>query len=244
MTLKLYGALAAWWPLLSAPADYAPEATFVHEALQLACARSPHTLLELGSGGGNNASHLKAHYEMTLVDLSADMLAVSDALNPTCQHVLGDMRHVRLGRTFDAVFIHDAVMYLTTLDDLRLALTTAWVHCRPGGALLIAPDCTRETFEPATRHGGHDGVGRSLRYLEWSYDPDPTDTTFITDYAYVLREGAHSWVEFDRHVEGVFSQAEWLEALAAVGFRPKTIHDTFDRIIFIGLKPDDERPAA
>lgn len=27
-TLKLYGDLASWWPLLSAPADYAEEAAF------------------------------------------------------------------------------------------------------------------------------------------------------------------------------------------------------------------------
>ena len=34
------------------------------------------TLLELGSGGGNNASHLKARFECTLTDLSPDVLAL------------------------------------------------------------------------------------------------------------------------------------------------------------------------
>ena len=29
------------------------------------------------------------------------------------------MRSVRLGRTFDAVFVHDAIAYMTTEDDLR-----------------------------------------------------------------------------------------------------------------------------
>ena len=29
------------------------------------------------------------------------------------------MRNVRLGRTFDAVFVHDAIMYMTTEVDLR-----------------------------------------------------------------------------------------------------------------------------
>ncbi len=33
----------------------------------------------------------------------------SRELNPDCEHVLGDMRTLRLGRTFDAVFVHDAV---------------------------------------------------------------------------------------------------------------------------------------
>ena len=42
----------------------------------------PETLLELGSGGGNNASFLKMRFDMTLVDLSPGMLEVSRAALP------------------------------------------------------------------------------------------------------------------------------------------------------------------
>ena len=70
-TARLYTDLAAWWPLLSAPADYAEEAAFYRQLLDEAIAPPARTLLELGSGGGNNASHLKAHFDMTLVDRSA-----------------------------------------------------------------------------------------------------------------------------------------------------------------------------
>ena len=70
----------------------------------------PGTLLELGSGGGNNASHLKARFNCTLTDISPDMLALSRTLNPECEHLEGDMRTLRLGRTFDVVFIHDAIV--------------------------------------------------------------------------------------------------------------------------------------
>ena len=27
-----------------------------------------------------------------------------------------------------------------------------------------------------------------MRYLAWSWDPDPQDTTYTVDYAYLLRE--------------------------------------------------------
>src|SRR5687768_9071191 len=118
---KLYTDLAEWWPLLSAPADYAEEASFYQRQLLNACERVPRTLLELGSGGGNNASHLKARFAMTLVDPSAGMLEHSRRLNPECEHVQGDMRDVRLGREFDAVFVHDAVCYMTTEADVRAA---------------------------------------------------------------------------------------------------------------------------
>ncbi len=65
---KLYGDLASWFHLLTAPEDYAEEAEVYRQTLVEACAQPPRTLLELGSGGGNNACHLKAHFEMTLTD--------------------------------------------------------------------------------------------------------------------------------------------------------------------------------
>ena len=94
-------------------------------------------VLELGSGGGNNAVHLKADLDLTLVDLNAEMVAVSQRLNPECVHAVGDMRTVRLGRTFDAVFVHDAIDYMLTEDDLRAAMVTAFEHCRPGGVVVL-----------------------------------------------------------------------------------------------------------
>ena len=148
--MKLYDELAEWWPLFSAPADYAEEAAFFARVLNDACEPAPRTVLELGSGGGNNALYLKSKFEMTLVDLSPQMLAVSRALNPECEHREGDMRSVNLGRTFDAVFVHDAIAYMTNADDLGAAIRTAYRHCRAGGVALFVPDCVRETFVAET----------------------------------------------------------------------------------------------
>lgn len=244
----LYFDLASWWPVLSSPDDYAGEAAVYHRTLVDACRQPPVEVLELGSGGGNNASHLKAHFKLTLVDLSPQMLAISRALNPECEHVQGDMRAVRLGRQFDAVFVHDAVSYLTTEDDLRQAMVTAFVHCRPGGAALFCPDDTRESFHEYTDHGGHDatdGSGRGLRYVEWVYDPDPGDNEAIMDMAYLLREADGSvQAVHDRHVFGVFSRDTWLRLLAEVGFAPKLIIDDDEELwdsgggeLFVGIKP-------
>jgi SAM-dependent methyltransferase len=234
---KLYSELAAWWPLLSTPSEYAEEAAFFHQVLTEACQSPPRTLLELGSGGGNNASHLKAHFQMTLVDQSVEMLAVSRDLNPECEHLAGDMRMVRLERLFDAVFIHDAIMYMTTEADLRRALETAYVHCRVGGAALFVPDHVRETFAASTQHGGHDGEQRALRYLEWCYDPDERDTTFVVEFAYLLREGADRvWVEYDRHICGLFSRADWLRWLGEAEFEGRIVVDSYERELFVGVK--------
>ena len=214
----LYWDLADWFHLLTAPEEYAEEAAVYQDELSRAAASPPETLLELGSGGGNNAFHLKSRFRCTLTDLSPAMLEVSRRINPECEHVAGDMRSLRLGRVFDAVLVHDAVMYLTSEAELRQAMETAFVHCRPGGAALFAPDYVRETFAPRTDHGGHDGEGRSLRYLEWTWDPDPSDSTYFADFAYLLREGRELRAVSDRHVEGLFPRGTWKRLLEDVGF--------------------------
>jgi len=243
---KLYHELASWWPLLSAPEDYAEEAEFYRKEIVSACSTTPKTILELGCGGGNNASHLKKHFRMTLVDVSPAMLAVSRSLNPECEHLDGDMRAVRLERTFDAVFIHDAIMYMTSETDLQQAIETAFVHCKPGGAALFAPDHTRETFRPSTKHGGHDGNDRGLRYLEWSWDPDPHDSTYVVDFAYLLREPEDEVrCEYDRHICGIFGREDWIRIISEVGFLARTMPFEHSELepgsceVFLGIRPID-----
>ena len=219
----LYADLAPWFHLLTAPEDYAQGAEHAIALFTDAIGAPPGTILELGSGGGNNASHMKAYARLTLTDLSEEMLALSRTLNPECEHVQGDMRSLRLeGRMFDAVFVHDAVSYLTTERDLRAAFETAWVHVRPGGAVLFEPDHVRETYGDATDHGGHDGGPgdpRSLRYLQWRRDPDPDDTWYEDEFAYLLREGdGPARVAHDVHRLGLFPRATWAALLQDVGF--------------------------
>jgi SAM-dependent methyltransferase len=215
----MYSDLAPWFHLLTHPSDYTDEAEFVMRVVADVGDPDSQTLLELGSGGGNNASHLKTRFRCTLTDLSPDMLALSKTLNPECEHLEGDMRTLRLGREFDVVFVHDAISYLTTEDDLRAALQTAAIHARPGGVVILTPDATTEIFEPKTDHGGHDGEdGRSLRYLEWTHDASPGGTTYVTDFAIVARgPGDELRVVHDRHTLGLFPRATWERLIAEVG---------------------------
>jgi len=138
---------------------------------------------------------------------------------------------------------------MTTEQDLRSAMETAFAHCRPGGAALFAPDYTRETFRSTTQHGGHDGEVRSLRYLEWTWDPDTSDTTYTVDLAYLLRERSRLVrVEQDRHIRGLFGRADWLRLLTETGFQPRVMpleHSTLEAGacgVFVGCKPGTVRP--
>jgi len=239
---KLYTDLSSWFHLLSDPADYAEEAEFARGLLVEASGAPPVTLLELGSGGGNNASHLKAHFKIMLVDLSQGMLDLSRTINPECEHLQGDMKTIRLGRIFDTVLIHDAIMHMTSEADLRQAIETTFVHCKPGGAALFMPDLIRETFVSLTTHGGHDsttGDGRAIRYIEWTFDPDPTNTTYTIDFAYLLREKNEPVrVVHDTHVFGIFARDTWLRLLREAGFDPRAIADPWGREVFVCKKQE------
>ena len=118
------------------------------------------------------------------------------------------------------------------------ALRTAAVHCRPGGRVAVLPDFTREVFDPGTYHGGRDGAdGRGLRYLEWAWDPDASDHTYLVDYAFVLRTPDGSvTVEHDRHEDGLFARADWLRWFAEAEIPATCQADRFGRDVFVGIR--------
>jgi SAM-dependent methyltransferase len=237
---RFYSDLARWWPLISPVADYAGEAREYARVMRAALPDAQ-TVLELGSGGGHNAFHLKSTFTLTLTDLSPEMLAMSRAINPECEHVAGDMRTLDLGRTFDVVFVHDAIDYMTSETDLAAAVATAYRHARPGGVALFVPDDVRESFLPDSACGGSDGPGgEGVRYLEWSYDPDPADTMVTTEYAFLLR-GADGVIRthHETHHTGLFAQATWMRLLEQHGFRAAAVPEQTDearppRVMFVG----------
>lgn len=226
--MLLYSVLTSWYRLVDPVADHADEAASYRAGFERVLGSEPATLLELGAGAGHNAFFLKRRFQCTLLDLSPEMQALSRELNPDCEHVTGDMRSIRLGRTFDAVFVHDAVMYLTTEDDLAAVMETAFEHTAPGGAAIFAPDFVREAFREMTElMEGKEGE-RAMRCVAWTWDPDPSDTTYVVDYAYLLRERGTVRAVHDPHVEGLFPRATWIRLLSQVGFDVETIDRPFD----------------
>jgi len=236
--MKLYNELADWWPMMAPPAEFREEARFFARVLKESCKPPLRTVLDLGSGTGNNAFHLKSRFRMTLVDMSPRMLDVNRAVNPECEHIEGDIRTLRLRRTFDAVFVHDAVCHMTTEADLRAAMETAFVHCRPGGVALFVPDEMRETFVPATEHGGVDRQDRGLRYVQWTSDPDPHDTAIVVDFGILLRdERGDVRVVHERQTHGLFARAVWLRLLRKTGFTVSVVSHRRIRDVFLCRRP-------
>lgn len=241
---RLYHDLAELWPLLSPPEHYAPEAEVIHRLLEQRLPPAPaehrRTLLELGAGGGHTLCHLRDAYTCTAADLSDAMLANCRALNPDVETIVGDMRTMRLDRTFDAVLIHDAIDYMLSEDDVRRTLDTAAAHLEPGGLAFIAPTYTRETFQNHESEKDQRTVGnRTLTYLGYVHDPDPADSTFELILVYLINDAGEARVEHDRHTCGLFDDATWQRLMREAGFDVKTYEpgpDEPDWPLFAGVK--------
>ena len=216
---RLYADLAYLWPLVSPPSLYRHEAARVVELVRTTAPGTVRSVLELGSGGGHLASHLRASFEMTLVDRSAEMLEQSRSLNQCCRHHQGTMEAIRLGERFDAVLIYDAISYLASEEGLRLVFATAREHVRPGGVVLLGPDAFRETFEERTYRGACHTRDVRFSYVERCFDPNPDDSLVTSDFLFNVRFRQERPRTYrDRHVFGLFPRATWLSLLANAGF--------------------------
>lgn len=242
---RLYDDLAWLWPLLSPPEHYESEAAVLAGLIEAHLRPEPDrpaALLELGAGGGHTLVHLADRHDCTAVDLSEPMLENCRRLVPRADTVCADMRWVRLGRTFDAVFIHDAVDYLLNADDVRRTLDTAAAHLRPGGLCVVAPTYTRETFvDGDVADDGTTTDSEQLTYFTFVHDPDPDDDTFEMILLYLIREARTRRVQVieDRHTCGLFTAAQWLGWLRDAGFDARRDDaDVGDApwTMFVGLK--------
>ncbi|MCC7406598.1 MAG: class I SAM-dependent methyltransferase [Phycisphaeraceae bacterium] len=226
----LYHQLAHLWPLLSPPADYHAEARRITTILRRHLARPPRgqrpTLLDLGTGGGHLLSHLKHQFTATAVDLSPAMLDNARRLNPDVEHHEGDMRSIRLDRTFDVVLLHDAIDYMTTPDDVHLALTTARHHLRPGGVTLFSPAYVAETFlDHEAEHDHHHVPGPpeiDLTYFTYVHDPDPADTRVEMVLLLLIRQDGQLTIHQDRQQLGLFPTDHWLAMLRLADLTPSS----------------------
>lgn len=239
MTPLIYDQLVTWYRLLDPPAEHEAEAGCYGRILMTA-RPSARSMLELGAGAGHNALFMKRRFACTLTDLAPSMLELSRQLNPECEHALGDMRTLRLGRSFDVVFVHDAVCYMTSEQELLAAMRTAHAHLAPGGVALFVPDADRESFTESTELHELDDGERALRCLTWSWAPDASGCVCLAEYALLLRERGEVKAYYDQHREGLFSRATWSSLLEQAGFRaqlvPRPLHDGGMEHAFLGVK--------
>ena len=220
---RLYSDLAWVWPFVSPPEDYQEEVETFCTRFRRHGVPDGASVLHLGCGGGSIDVHLKRHFRVTGVDISPGMLAHARSLNPEVDYREGDIRNVRLGRTFGAVLLHDAVAYMTSPEDLRAAYATAAAHLEPGGLLVTLPEELRSNFQQnRVQNETHARVDCSVTTVQVDFDPDPSDTWFETTFVFFIRRmGQPLRVETDTHRVGLYYLDEVLAALWDAGFEPR-----------------------
>lgn len=164
--------------------------------------------------------HLTNDFDATAIDISEQMLEQSRRLNPGVEHLLGDMRTIRLDRKFGAVLIHDAVCHMLTESDLSKAFATAAAHLRPGGLLVTSPDYVKETFEDnKVGYACNSDGDLTMTYIEYEFDRDPNDTVYQSVIFYIMRRGSDPpLIEQDGHTLGLFPLNAWKRLLDRAGF--------------------------
>jgi len=242
---RLYKDLAWTWPIISPPSDYVKESEEYRRLIGKHSKIEVKTLLDLGCGGGHNDFTLKRYFEITGVDVSSQMLEGAKKLNPEVTYLSGDMRSVRLGKTFDAVTIFDSISYMLTVEELHAAFQTAYVHLNPGGVFLTyMEEETPERFtQNKTTVSTHTKGGVEITLIENQYDPDPRDTTFEATFIFLIRRGGDLAIEADRHLLGIFPLETWTDLLKEAGFDVKVVEikladPEFPSVpTLIGIKP-------
>ncbi|RPI35990.1 MAG: class I SAM-dependent methyltransferase [Nitrospiraceae bacterium] len=145
--MTVFGSYSRYYNLLYRDKDYAGEAEHVHSLIQSHFPGAK-TVLDLGCGTGRHDLLLAGKgYSMTGVDISEEMLAVANSqLSSLSSQPLslnffqGDIRTVRLDKTFDVVVsLFHVMSYQITNKDLTDAFATASAHLAPGGIFIF--DC-------------------------------------------------------------------------------------------------------
>ncbi|WP_245795290.1 class I SAM-dependent methyltransferase [Thioalkalivibrio denitrificans] len=227
-----YGELAWTEPVIAPPQEYAEETEFYIGQMRRHAQDSMVTLLHLGCGAGCNDWTFKRHFRVTGVDISEGMLEVARKLNPEVTYVHGDMRNIDLGEQFDAVAIPDSIDYMVTPADLDAAIGTARRHLKPGGVLLVVAKTREAFFENNFCYtGAREDV--EITIFENNYIPAEAPSTYEATIVYLIRQRGELSVYTDRHVLGLFSQAQWLAVLRGAGLDVKqTVLDgAYDRFI-------------
>lgn len=228
-TARLYDALYSF-------KDYAVEAARVAEEIRRRFGGA-RTLLDVACGTGKHLEFLRAHFEVSGVDLDEHLLEIARRRMPDVPFVEADMVVLSLGKQFDAVTcLFSSIGYTLTLERMRAAIAAMAAHLVEGGVLVVEPWLTPETFE-----AGHVGAllveepGVTVARVNSSTRAGAVST--LVFHYLIGAPGSEIAHEVEEHRLGLFTEDEYRGAFIDAGLDVE--HDPeglTGRGLYLGVK--------
>jgi SAM-dependent methyltransferase len=176
------------------------------------------TVLDLGCGTGRDLAAFTGAYQWAGVgvDLQPALLTHGRTVRPGLDLRVGDLRTVRLGRTFDLITcLGNVLAYLHTDAELHAAAATFAAHAQPGTVLTIH---TLTSPPPAK-------AGPNTAHVETVTTQARVTTCAEWDAARMIHTTRRTWQFADHHetdhlVRRVTPIAQLHEMLTATGWVP------------------------
>jgi SAM-dependent methyltransferase len=146
---------------------YAQEAARVKELLSRHGVPAQGELLVLACGTGGHLPYFMNEFRVAGLDLSEAMLDQARRKFPAVPFHQGNLIDFRLERRFDAtVCLYGSIGFVRTVANLRAAMARIAAHLRPGGAAVVTPWSTAETFQEMLVVGAVDRPARKIACME------------------------------------------------------------------------------
>ena len=210
----MFTATARHYDALYSDKDYDREA---RELVTLVERHRPdaRTLLDVGCATGGHLVGLSKRFEVEGLDVDPALLEFARRKLPNVTFTCADMGLFDLGRRFDAITcLYGSIAYVKSVDTLRSAMSSMAAHLAPAGVLIVEPWWTKETYVPGlqVRHVDlpHVKIARmSIGRVR--------DGWVDLEVRYLIGEGDRIEHTRERHEIGLFSRAEYEDAMSATG---------------------------
>lgn len=247
MREALYKQVAKYYDKIHHRKDYEKEVDFLEKIFRKHGLKV-RNILDVACGTGAHAALLvKRGYNVIGVDSSEEMLKIVRRKVKNATFVKGDMRDLKLDRTFDAVIcMFGSISYNRTPSELRRALSRFREHLEAKGIVVFDTSILRERFVHGYRQTiGYDGD--ELTIARFGFCEKFGRKGRIT-FSYLIREGdSFNYIKGDVHEFGLFSPSEIIKIMRKAGFtaevywnftmrRPPKRGKSWGDFVFVGAK--------
>lgn len=150
----MYAEMAQYYDRIYSFKDYAVETEKVIGWIDAHQLSKGKRLLDVACGTGRHLEHLSKMFDAEGLDISPELLELTQERNPGVTTHCADMRTFDLASSYDAITcLFSSIGYMPTIKDLESAVANMARHLAPGGVLIIEPWLTPDVWKPGSVHG-------------------------------------------------------------------------------------------